>query len=174
MSKILGVDFYKRDVLEVAHELIGKRILIRKDNEVFDYIIVESEAYRGTGDLACHASKGKTPRTAPMFEEGGILYIYLVYGIHWMLNIVTSVENDPQAVLIRGLHSVKGPGRLTKKLGINGELNRQSVLEQGKIWLEEGYQARRIQQTPRIGIDYAGEPWVSKKWRFVTEEFDGL
>jgi len=134
------------------------------------YTITETEAYRGADDLACHASKGMTPRTEVMFREGGIIYMYLIYGMYWMMNIVTSVENDPQAVLIRGLNTVSGPGRLTRELGLDRSYNGESLVESPGIWLEKGEKPDKLLTSPRIGINYAGEPWISKPWRFYVPD----
>ncbi len=115
----LSRDFFTRDVLVVAPELVGKSMAVNlPGSAAVRYMITEVEAYRGSEDLACHASKGRTPRTEIMYSNGGHLYIYLIYGMYWMLNVVTGEENNPQAVLIRGLKEFKGPGRLTKSLGI--------------------------------------------------------
>ena len=113
----LGQDFYRRDVLDVAPDLLGKT-LVRKfdENTIFRSRITETEAYRGQEDLACHASRGRTARTEVMFYRGGFIYVYLIYGMYWMLNIVSGLEDVPQAVLIRGLADVSGPGRITKQL----------------------------------------------------------
>ncbi len=109
--------FFTRDVLEVAPGLLGKVLAVKSENELISrFIISETEAYRGSDDKACHASKGRTPRTEIMFHRGGRLYVYFVYGMYWMLNIVTGMENDPQAVLIRGLKGCTGPGRVSKLL----------------------------------------------------------
>ena len=94
---------------------MGKILAVKSENDLIRrFIISETEAYRGSDDKACHASKGRTPRTEIMFHEGGRLYVYFVYGMYWMLNIVTGMENDPQAVLIRGLKGCTGPGRVSK------------------------------------------------------------
>lgn len=112
--------FYLRDVLVVAPEIIGKIMVVRLADGAFCRSTVnEAEAYRGIEDRACHAFKGKTSRTEVMFREGGYLYIYLIYGMYWMLNIVTGEEDNPQAVLIRGVDTISGPGKLTKSLGID-------------------------------------------------------
>ena len=162
----LSRKFYTRDVLRVAPELLGKYLVLENNGQIERYIISEVEAYNGTEDRACHASKGRTGRTEVMFEEGGHLYIYLIYGIYYMLNIVTSVRDHPQAVLIRGLKEIPGPGRLTKKLGIDSSYNFESLVTSGRIWLEKGMEVKEFFTGPRIGIDYAGEPWISKQWRF--------
>jgi len=170
MSRKLPKSFYLRDVLKVAPALLGKKLVIAGETGIRKYIITETEAYQGAFDLACHASKGKTARTEVMFREGGILYVYLIYGMYWMMNIVTSVENDPQAVLIRGLDKVKGPGRLTRQLELDRSFNGESLVDSSRIWLEEGTEPSKILTSPRIGIDYAGEPWVSKHWRFYLPD----
>jgi len=117
----LGRGFYTRDVLEVAPDLIGKFLIISYGHSPERrFIITEVEAYRGTDDKACHASKGRTARTEVMFHAGGKIYVYFVYGMYWMLNIVTGENNDPQAVLIRGVEGISGPGRVTRELKIDG------------------------------------------------------
>lgn len=164
----LQKDFFVRDVLTVARDLPGRNIVLNKDGKLLKYSITETEAYRGRDDMACHASKGMTPRTEVMFGEGGIIYMYLIYGMYWMLNIVTSVKDDPQAVLIRGIDKVNGPGRLTRELGLDKSYNGESLLASDRIWLEKGEKPEKILTSPRIGINYAGEPWISKPWRFFV------
>ena len=115
----LSREFFIRDVLDVAPQLIGKNLIIRLTDGTYSrYQVTEVEAYRGIDDKACHACKGRTPRTEIMFHEGGGIYVYLVYGMYWMLNVVTGQENIPQAVLIRGIENHSGPGRITKSLEI--------------------------------------------------------
>ena len=163
----LGSDFYRRDVLEVAPDLIGKDLLrVYPDGKTFRYMITEAEAYRGEEDLACHAAKGRTSRTEIMYHEGGCLYIYLIYGMYWMLNIVTFVENIPQAVLIRGVRGLNGPGKLTRELQIDKSFNGERLTESERIWVEDTGKKPEIITSPRINIDYAGEIWAGKKWRF--------
>ena len=166
----LDKSFFARDVLEVAPGLIGKYIVrVLPNGEIIRAMITETEAYRGEEDLACHASKGRTPRTEPMYMEGGILYIYLVYGIHWMLNIVTYSLNIPQAVLIRGIENFNGPGKLSKKLKIDKSLNKEDLEFSDQIWIEDNKSVFKIIESTRIGIDYAGEFWRNKKWRFIID-----
>ena len=130
MPERLKDSFFLRDVLEVAPELLGKTIVRRFDNqEIHRYKITDVEAYRGNDDLACHASKGKTPRTEVMFQNGGLVYVYLIYGIYWMLNIVTGKENEPAAVLIRGVESISGPGRVGKKLQLDKSFYGERLIE---------------------------------------------
>ena len=119
----LPYDFYHRPCLEVARDLVGK-VLVYSDQRLR---ISETEAYVGEADTACHAHKGKTKRTEVMYMKAGTIYIYLCYGVHWLLNIVTGEENQPEAVLIRACRDANGPGKLTKKLGITGQLNRGNI-----------------------------------------------
>ncbi|HBC78286.1 MAG TPA: 3-methyladenine DNA glycosylase [Bacteroidales bacterium] len=161
--------FFTRDVLDVAPGLLEKVLAVKSENDqVSRFIITETEAYRGYDDKACHASKGRTPRTEIMFHQGGKLYVYFVYGMYWMLNIVTGMENDPQAVLIRGLRGCSGPGRVSKLIGIDRSYYGEDLTTSGRIWIEDQGVAPDYITGPRIGIDYAGEPWKSKPWRFYT------
>ena len=168
MNRRLPNSFFQRDVLEVAPELLGK-ILVRKSNNgiIEKFQITEVEAYSGNGDLACHASKGKTQRTEVMFREGGLVYVYLIYGMYWMLNIVTGKENDAEAVLIRGIEGISGPGRVGKALQLDKTFYGENLFNSNRIWIENAESIENYITTPRIGINYAGEPWVSKPWRFV-------
>lgn len=163
----LDYDFYRRDVLEVCPGLIGK-VLVRAfpDGTQFRSRITEVEAYRGEEDLACHAARGRTNRTEVMYREGGLVYIYLIYGMYWMLNIVASVKDQPQAALVRGLEEVSGPGRLTKKLEIDRSFYGLDLVRSDKLWIENHSLKTLYTATQRIGIDYAGE-WKDKPWRFV-------
>lgn len=159
--------FFMRDVLLIAPALLGKN-LVRKfnDGHVRRYIITEVEAYRGTKDLACHASKGRTARTDVMYHEGGVVYVYLIYGLYWLLNIVAGKEGDASAVLIRGLEGISGPGRVGKQLQLNKSFYGEDLSTSNRIWIEDSIFKPKYIKTPRIGIDYAGEPWISKPWRF--------
>ncbi|MBN1413638.1 MAG: DNA-3-methyladenine glycosylase [Bacteroidales bacterium] len=159
--------FYERDVLEVATDLLGDNIVLKNENGIFRFRITESEAYRGEEDLACHACKGRTVRTEIMYHSGGHLYIYLIYGMYWMLNIVTGKKNQPQAVLIRGIDGISGPGRVTRHLGIDKSFYGENLIYSNRMWIEKGSGIVSYQSLPRIGIDYAGEPWKSKLWRFI-------
>ncbi len=163
----LTSDFFTRDVLTVATEILGKKIVLRqKDGSFINFTINDVEAYRGTEDKACHASKGKTPRTEVMFQNGGVLYVYLVYGLYWMLNIVTSVEDDPQAVLIRGVENCIGPGRVTKLLGIDSSFKGEGLSSSSRIWIEDAPSVKEFKTGVRIGVDYAGDYWKSRPWRY--------
>jgi DNA-3-methyladenine glycosylase len=165
----LHTTFFLRDVLEVAPDLIGKT-LVRKfdDGTIRQFIITETEAYRGMEDLACHASKGRTPRNEVMFREGGIVYVYFIYGMYWMLNVVTGREGDASAVLIRGLDDISGPGRVGKLLHLDRSFYAEDLFVSQRIWIEDSEKVVPYISSPRIGIKYAGEPWVSMPWRFKT------
>jgi DNA-3-methyladenine glycosylase len=160
-------DFYIRDVLDVAPEIPGKTMVVRLPGGSFGrYIITEVEAYRGTEDMACHASKGRTGRTEIMYHEGGRLYIYFIYGMYWMLNIVTENEGIPQAVLLRGLEDIAGPGKLTRSLGIDKSFYGEDLVNSERIWIEDTGLKPPLKISARIGVDYAGEYWKSRPWRY--------
>ena len=170
MKSRLPAGFFRRDVLTVAPELLGKSLARTFDDGTTErYIITEVEAYNGTEDLACHASKGRTPRTDIMFREGGLVYVYLVYGIHWMLNFVTGKEGVATAVLIRGLKGIAGPGRVGKFLQLDRFFYGENLMESDRIWVEDSGIILPYKQMPRVGIHYAGEPWISKPWRFMAD-----
>src|SRR5437867_5271512 len=185
---ILPRSFYVRSVHEVARDLLGM-ILVRRRTATAGEAgrlagrIVEVEAYDGPDDLACHASKGRTRRTEVMFEEAGHAYIYLVYGVHCCLNVVTGPVGYPSAVLIRALEPLQGgelmetggarpgriasgPGRLTRALRVDLSLNRVDLCAAGPLHVEAGEppRARDIVRGPRIGVEYAGS-WARTPWR---------
>jgi DNA-3-methyladenine glycosylase len=163
----LSRDFYTRDVLDVAPKMPGKNLVIRlHDESLGRFRVTEVEAYRGGEDKACHAFKGRTARTEIMFHEGGRLYIYLVYGMYWMLNIVTGEKNNPQAVLVRGVEGYPGPGKLTKSLGIDKSYYGEDLVFSERIWLEDTGLVYPVKCGPRIGIEYSGEYWKSRPWRY--------
>lgn len=163
----LSREYFTRDVLDVAPHTVGKIICLKlPDGETRRFQITEVEAYRGTDDVACHASKGRTARTEIMFQEGGRLYVYLIYGMYWMLNIVTGEKDNPQAVLIRGLDNFRGPGVLTRSLGIDKSFYGEDLVTSDRIWIEDAGLAPTIKTSPRIGIDYAGEYWKDRPWRY--------
>lgn len=165
----LPKSFFQRDVLKVAPEILGKELFCKVNHQLKSYVITEVEAYRGEEDLACHASKGITPRTEIMYQEGGHVYVYLIYGMYWMLNFVTGEKNNPQAVLIRGISGYNGPGKITKALNIDKSFYGENLETSDRIWVANGNDEVKFKTTPRIGIDYAGEPWVSKKWRYIID-----
>ena len=170
-KRSLPYSFFQRDVLTVAPALPGKTLArCYDDGTIRKFMITEVEAYNGMEDLACHASKGRTARTEVMFQNGGLVYVYLIYGMYWMLNIVTGFENEPTAILIRGLEGISGPGRVGKALHLDKSFYGEDLTTSKRIWLEDSDRRPDYITTPRIGIDYAGEPWVSKPWRFVLKE----
>lgn len=160
----LDYDFYRRPCLEVARDLIGK-VLVCGGKMLR---ITETEAYVGEGDTACHAHKGKTRRTEVMYMEAGTIYIYLCYGIHWLLNIVTGKENEPEAVLIRACVDAEGPGKLTKALGITGDFNRQSICGDNLYIIDDGFRCE-VTTDKRVGIAYATEEDQNRLWRFKMQ-----
>ncbi len=158
--------FFARDVLEVAPELVGKILVCRTQAGEVRLRITETEAYRGEADTACHAHKGRTKRTEVLYMRPGTVYVYLCYGMHWLLNIVTGAEEAPQAVLIRACAGAEGPGKLTKKLGVDGRFNRADILECPELWLEDDGRRFEILKDTRVGIAYAEKEDREKLWRF--------
>lgn len=168
MSK-LPYSFYHRPCLDVARELVGKVLVHRVDGAEHRLRITETEAYCGESDTACHAHKGRTKRTEVMYMEAGTIYIYLCYGVHWMLNIVTGEIDQPEAVLIRACEGkMNGPGKLTKALKITGALNRGSILGDA-LWIEDDGFTCAVATDTRVGIGYASEEDQSRLWRFKLQ-----
>lgn len=187
--KILDQKFYRRPTLVVARELLGKKLVRQVKNMELSGIIVETEAYLGAGDSACHAYRGKTPRNAVMFGPPGHAYVYFTYGMHFLLNLVTENEDNPCAVLIRALepHSgidqmqkrrkrwgkelTNGPAKLCQALAIDKTFNGWDVTKGEDLWLEafQTVAPGRIASTPRIGIDYANPEHRDALWRFLAK-----
>lgn len=166
----LPPSFFARKTAVVAKDLLGRKLVRRHQGKHLSHVITETEAYLGPHDLACHAAKGRTIRTEPLYGPPGTLYIYLIYGIHWMLNVVTEETDHPSGVLIRGVEEIAGPGRLTKALDISQSLNARPASQQTGLWFEDSSRpmaSPKILATPRIGVDYAGPVWAKKKLRFV-------
>jgi DNA-3-methyladenine glycosylase len=164
----IDTKFFHKEAIFVAQESLGKKIVRAYDSgEIVKYTITETEAYVGEEDLACHASKGRTKRTEIMYHEGGKVYVYLIYGIYWMLNFVTGKENIPQAVLIRGIDQCSGPGRVGKLLQLNKDFYGEDLAFSKKIWVENSQIKPNFITTVRVGIDYAGDIWKNKLWRFI-------
>jgi len=184
----LAREFYTRpNVLTVARDLLGKLLVVPdEDGRRVSGMIVEVEAYRGPEDRASHAYGGRrTKRTETMYGEGGMAYVYFVYGMYYQFNVVCNLPDIPHAILVRALEPVEGielmrerrhqhpdhnltngPGKLCIALNIDRALNGADLLGD-RVWLEE-YQPiapGRIARGPRIGIDYAQE-WIDKPWRF--------
>jgi DNA-3-methyladenine glycosylase len=186
----LPESFYARDTVEVAKELIGKTLVRREEKNQISGLIVETEAYRGEEDLACHCRVGRTPRTEIMYGPAGKAYVYLIYGIYWLLNVVTEETGKPGAVLIRAIEPIEGlgiiaerrkgqakknwtdgPGKLSCALNIDGEFNGLDLTsEASPLFVSEGktIQLKAIQSGPRVGLESVPEPWRSKAWRFMV------
>ena len=172
---MLERDFYARDAESVAKDLLGCHLLVASNSSVTRSRIVETEAYLGETDLGCHASKGRTRRTGVMFGPPGVAYVYLIYGMYDMFNIVTDEVDSAHAVLVRavepltdGVTNTDGPGKLTRALGITRAHNGVSLFGP-EIWLEAGTPPADITVTPRIGIDYAKE-WKDAPLRFFDAD----
>ncbi len=169
----LSRSFYAQPAEVVARELLGSRLCVRRaDAHVAVGRIVETEAYLGPRDLASHARFGRTKRTEVMFGRPGRAYVFLIYGMHSCLNVVTSPMGEAQAVLLRALEPIEnlegsatGPGRLCQALGVDRSFNGEDF--RGKhIWIEKGPKPHeRIKVTARIGVDYARH-WARRRLRF--------
>ena len=144
----LGYDFYHRPCLEVAHDLVGKVLHFRGQS----LRITETEAYCGENDTACHAFKGRTPRTEVLYSRAGTAYVYLCYGVHNLLNLVTGEEGEPEAVLIRASEGFPGPGRLTNYLGLTRAENRADVTGDGEPGAEDVGGSRPVARGRRGGL----------------------
>lgn len=172
----LPARFFARPAETVARELLGQTLVRRLDGRLVRARVVETEAYVGVHDLACHAAKGRTERTEVMFGPAGRLYVYFVYGMHHMLNVVTGRRGDGEAVLLRAAEplgavegSLTGPGRLAKTLRLTREHSGLSALGRGELFFEPGPPPRAIGRSPRIGVDYAGD-WRLAELRFFDAE----
>lgn len=166
---IVGKEFYEISAIKSAKLIVGKILCRREGDIVRRARITETECYCGENDTACHASKGRTNRTEVLYRPGGIAYVYLCYGLHNLLNIVTGSANNPEAVLIRGVEGANGPGKLTKMLGIDRSLNGVSFIDSNVLWLEDDNLKYKICSGKRIGIDYATEEYREKEWRFYID-----
>ena len=173
MARVLKKAFYARPTTEVARGLLGQQLCRRLDSgKIVRAMICETEAYDGYEDRASHAHRGPTPRNVVMFGPPGYAYLYLCYGVHWLLNITTVRKGYPAAVLLRGVVGVSGPGRLTRHFSIDGRFNNQLLTRVSGLWVEAGEVAvapQRVRALPRIGIHYAGPEWAAKPWRFLWE-----
>ncbi|MGC3982994.1 MAG: DNA-3-methyladenine glycosylase [Steroidobacteraceae bacterium] len=171
MANKLSRDFYLRDTLDVARDLLGTHLVHRSHGGTRVGRIVETEAYQGPEDLAAHSSKGQTPRNSVMFGEAGHAYVYLIYGMWNCVNVVTREAGVPHAVLIRAVEPIAGldnhthgPGLLCRAFGIDRNHNGLDLLG-NQLWIETGTPPREITTAPRIGVDYAGD-WAHRPWRF--------
>ena len=184
---ILERAFYARSTITVARELLGKKLVRQTDGAKLSGVIIETEAYCGSSDSACHAHRGKTPRNTVMFGRPGVAYVYFTYGMHYLLNLVTEEEGNPCAVLVRALlplsgleemqsrrkkhgkELTNGPAKLCQALAIDKSLNGWDLTLGERLWVEndQSVQTRDILSTPRIGIDYAREKDRKAPWRFL-------
>ena len=173
---MISKSFFMRDTRMVARELLGVEIRRQVGKKTIRAVITETEAYKGFSDKASHASRGKTKRNAPMFGSAGTIYVYLIYGVYWCLNIVTGRQGYPAAILIRGIRllpsgeHISGPGRVCRALNITGKLSGKDLLDKysglamgRRIFVPSG-----IKRAPRIGVDYAGV-WARKPWRYLLK-----
>ena len=167
-GKRLGRAFYRQPAPELAPRLLGKWLCRRSGRRTLRLRITETEAYYGEADTACHARRGRTPRTDIMYAAGGHAYIYLCYGMHEMLNVVSGAADFPEAVLIRGVEGADGPGRLTRALGITRGLNREDLTVSKRLWIEDDGTAVAFTTAPRIGIAYASARDRRRRWRFAV------
>lgn len=170
--RVLPRSYFNHSTVQVARSLIGKYLVRVIDGRILAGKIVEVEAYVGSKDRACHASKGRTQRTEVMFGPAGVAYVYLIYGIYHCLNVVTEREEFPSAVLIRAIEIdgelIDGPGRLCRALEVDRRLNRVDLTTGESLWFEDrGEVVGRgtVDAYPRIGVDYAGK-WAERLWRF--------
>lgn len=184
----LPSEFYNRPTLTVARDLLGARLVRILDGQRLSGFITETEAYIGETDLGCHARAGRTQRTEVMYSRPGLAYIYFTYGMHWLLNAVTEAEGFPAAVLIRSItpdegveticarrqgRDLRGPGKVTQALGIDGALNRADLASpHAGLWIEPGivHSDTSVTQMPRVGLYSVPEPWKSIPWRFIVKD----
>lgn len=186
---ILNRKFYNQNTTKIAKDLLGCLLVRKYKGKIVKAMITETEAYRGVYDLASHASRGRTKRTEIMFGGPGYAHIYMIYGMYFMLNVVTEEKDFPAAVLIRGIQTpsvlrtsppwkggenLDGPGKLTKFLRIDKSLNGHDLTKGEKLWLESRLGHRmsklKITRSPRVGIDYARhcKEW---KWNFKITNY---
>lgn len=167
-NRVLLPSWFARSAPELSPLLLGKLLCRTTENGVLRLRILETECYFGESDSACHAHRGRTPRTDIMYASGGHAYVYLCYGIHSLLNVVTGEEGHPEAVLIRGVEGAIGPGRVTKRLSIDRSLNRVRLTPENGLWLEDDGTVLPFVTDRRVGIDYANEADRTRLWRFIA------
>lgn len=192
-GRIVPASFYARDTELVARDMLGMLLQCTTAEGTASGIVVETEAYVGEHDAACHAAAGLTARTAPLYERAGIAYVYFIYGMYWCFNAVTRARGSPSAVLVRAVEPVdglslmrrrrlrarrdrdltNGPGKLCLALGIGGSMNRQS-LQRGSIVVRDyaSYPESAVSITPRIGIRHAADwplRWIVSGNEYVSK-----
>lgn len=194
---ILSKDFYRRDALEVAKNLLGKILVRDIDGIILKGKIVETEAYIGSIDKASHAYNGRrTKRTEPLFRKGGCAYVYFIYGLYNCFNVVSGESDDAQGVLIRALEPLNnfdyislkrfnekyenlssnkkkdltnGPSKLCMAFNINNNDNYKILYEKGDLYIEDDFEKHEIVETTRIGINYSEEA-IDFPWRFYIKD----
>jgi DNA-3-methyladenine glycosylase len=175
----LNRNFYNRNTLKVARELLGMHLVRKVTGRRRRGRIVETEAYMGPQDLAAHSARGRTERNEVMFGPPGHAYVYFIYGVWHCLNVVTEAQGIPHAVLIRALEPIGGikdktwgPGLLCRALNIDRRMNGENLCGE-KIWIErppaKAVRKIRVRRAPRIGVDYAGA-WAKRSWRFFDAD----
>jgi DNA-3-methyladenine glycosylase len=185
-ASLLNRAFFNRDTLTVARDLLGKRLVRCSRGQQLSGMVVETEAYRGTDDSASHAFRGQTPRNTVMFGPAGVAYVYLVYGMHYMLNVITEAHGTPGAVLLRAVEPLEGidkmtelrggsgrgladgPGKLCQALAVDLSLQGVDLTLGERLWFEtlRDVPANDIVRGPRVGIAYASEADRQAPWRF--------
>ena len=169
-GQVLPPSWFASPATELAPLLIGKLLCRATSEGVLRLRITESECYFGEEDTACHAHRGRTPRTDIMYEEGGHAYVYLCYGIHSLLNLTTGPDGHPEAVLIRGVEGSVGPGRVTKRMQIDRSLNKILLTPENGLWIEDDGTVLDFITAKRVGIDYAEEKDREIHWRFIASK----
>ena len=171
---------YGERSVKIAKSLLGKFVVRRMGRKRISGRIVEVEVYAGPKDRAAHSFGGKiTPRNKVMYQRGGHAYVYLVYGMHWQMNLVTGQEGEPQCVLLRALEVseggriASGPGKLCRYLRLDKSFHGEDITTSERLWLEDRggkIDPKDIACAKRIGIDYAGHYWSSRRWRFYLKD----
>lgn len=172
MKKILPPSFFRRKSMLVARELLGKYLVTKVGGKESALQITDVEVYDGPHDTASHASRGKTERNKIMFAEGGVWYVYFVYGMYWLLNIVVGEEDYPAAILIRGVESIEGPARVARALGVGKHHYGLPATRTSNLWIEDRgthVPPSHTERLPRVGVSYAGQ-WAHKPLRFRIAE----
>ncbi len=170
MAKRLGRGYFCQPADMLAKDLVGKLLCHKVEDKILRYRIMETECYYGEEDTACHASKGKTERTKILYEKGGTAYVYLCYGMHFLFNVVTGREGHPEAVLIRGITGYNGPGKLTRIMEIDKELNGEDMVISNRLWIEDDGCRLPIRVDKRVGIDYATPEYRDILWRYIADD----
>jgi DNA-3-methyladenine glycosylase len=177
-------DAFNRPTLQVARDLLGKFIVRSDRGRRLSAMITEVEAYKGPSDRACHTYGGRrTPRVEPLYGEGGTVYVYLVYGLHWLLNFSTAGLNRPEGVLVRAIladavgeqRHIVGPGKVSRYLKVDKKLDGADATDSKRMWLEDRgvrIPAQCVKRGPRVGVDFSGPYWAARPWRFWIDRYE--